>query len=357
MSKSKRILITVFARASWGGLHEHVLDEARALVRHGFNVIVVCAESRLAMRLRALGACVVTVDWDDMDSAETKVLESVSNIDLVHAHPFNSRDLGLRIASVFSCPIIVTLHGNYLDYANTWAANVDHIVFVSDALRDNFLSKVTGMSRENATVIPNGVKDSIFQQNPSSLTDKTGEDPIRITVASRLDVDKKHVVLSTASVARQVRSVFPESRVIVDVLGDGNLSDGAISDLALEEVEVRFLGWRVSENVYKYLRRAVISVCPGRSAIQSLAVGTPVFAVGSQGPGGLQVGKNLHSGFWANFGGFPVGFRDDARAIGALLTDPEEYRKAQALGLEMVQLNNKQSIVDAKLVTLINSII
>ncbi|MNW26737.1 hypothetical protein D3C74_35140 [compost metagenome] len=357
MKKSKRILITVFARASWGGLHEHVLDEARALVRAGFTVYVVCAESRLAIRLRALGVCVITVDWEDMNSAEVRVLESVSYIDLIHAHPFNSRDLGLRLASAFSSPIIVTLHGNYLDYANSWAAKVDHVVFVSDALRDNFLSKVAGVAGSKTTVIPNGVNNSIFQRQPLSLLEKTNNESIRVVVASRLDADKAHVVRSTASVAQQVRSVFPESRVIVEVLGEGSLSDDVIKELTCEDVEVRFLGWRLSENVYKYLRRAVIAVCPGRSAAQSLAVGTPVFAVGSQGPTGLQVDKKLLTGLWSNFGGYPVEFYEDACSIPALLTDRESYRRAQALGRATIELGNKQSIVDAKLIALINSFI
>ncbi|MGP9728600.1 glycosyltransferase family 4 protein [Glutamicibacter sp. AOP3-A1-12] len=357
MKKSRKILVTVFARASWGGLHEHVFDEAQALLRSGFDVYVACAESRLATRLRTIGAGVICVDWDDLDSAESSVLETVKHVDLVHAHPFTSRELGLRIATVFSCPVIVTMHGNYLDYANTWATKVDHIVFVSDALRDNFLLNVKGIDSSKTTVIANGVQDSIFQRPPLSLLEKTNQESIRIAVASRLDSDKIHVIRSTATVAEQVRKTFPDARVTVEVLGEGSLSNGLAEELTVRDVEVRFLGWRIAENVSNYLRGAVISVCPGRSAAQSLAVGTPVFAVGSQGPAGLQIGRNLLSGLWSNFGGFPLKNANEGEAIGSLLSDREAYQRAQARGRSTIELTSKQSVVDGKLTNLISSLI
>ena len=356
MKKSRSILVTVFARAAWGGLHEHVLDEVRGLICNGFDVHVACSESRLAVRLRGLGAGVITVDWDDLDDAAVRIFDVLEHIDLVHAHPFTSRLLGLRISSVVGCPIIVTMHGNYLDYAISWASKVDHIVFVSEALRDNFLANVKGIEASRTSVIPNGVSDAIFHKLPLSLTEKKNQNFLRIAVASRLDSDKAHIIQSTVSVAEQVREAFPSSRIAIDVLGEGNLSRDVMSELAMHNIDVRMLGWRISEHVCYYLRRAIVSVCPGRSAAQSLAVGTPVFAVGSQGPTGLQVGKNLINGLWSNFGGYPVDSFESGQEVLELLSDKSAYRRAQIKGRISAELLCKQSTVDGKLVSLINTL-
>src|SRR3546814_1557005 len=55
------------------------------------------------------------------------------------------------------------------------------------------------------------------------------------------------------------------------------------------------------------MRDAVLTVASGRGAMQSLAVGTPTVAFGSQGVYGLQRGQNLRIGLWGNFGGHPLG--------------------------------------------------
>ena len=118
------------------------------------------------------------------------------------------------------------------------------------------------------------------------------------------------------------------------------------------QLQIEFSGWVDSERVAEIMRDAVFSVASGRGAAQSLAVGTPVVAFGSQGVYGLQDGVNLEHGLWGNFGGYPLGNRvvteisdDISRVIG----DPSSYPGLQARGREAVQAHLLQSAADQRL--------
>ncbi|UTM47558.1 glycosyltransferase family 4 protein [Glutamicibacter mysorens] len=352
----KTILVTVFARAAWGGLHENVLDETLTLLRAGFRVTVACSESRLAKRLRLIGCRVVGVDWDNPEESFDSVMKS-GPYSIVHSHPFLSRELGIRVAKAIGIPIFVTMHGNYLDYANSWAEQVDHIICVSEAHRDQLLAKVPGLSPWNVSVISNGISDDKFQSRLVPLQEKLQAGEVEIVVASRLDGDKGPIIETVLDVVNEVGANLPALQTKITVVGEGAASGKFREQFASSGVDVDFLGWRVSERVGPLLRRAALSIAPGRAAAQSLAVGTPTVAVGSQGLAGLQTGVNLQKGWWSNFGGYPVPAELNGDEVTRILADPYQYAKTQVEGREFMRSRAQQSLVDRKFLSTISAIL
>lgn len=354
--KPKNVLITVFARAAWGGLHENVLYEAQALAKSGFRVWVACSESRLAVRLRLVGAKVIVVDWNQMDQASERVLRA-AEFDLIHAHPFLSRTLALEVKRIQGCPLLVSMHGNYLDYANQWVKLADHIFCVSEALRDSFLAQVKDSVPSRVSVLPNGVNDEVFERPLVGLDEKLSAEYIYVVMASRLDPDKQPLVDAAVNTISNLKSVFPNREIRFMMLGNGSDSDRHLKTISALGVEVEFVEWTMSEKVVDILARAVVSICPGRSAAQSLAVGTPVVAAGSQGTAGLQVGSQLNVGWWSNFGGFPVQSATNSDSFKSLFVSSESYAKVQRSGREFMECRAKQSHLDKILVTHIDLIL
>lgn len=353
--KRKHVLITVFARAAWGGLHENVLEECRALVAAGIRVTVACAESRLAMRLRLAGADIVTVNWDQLELA-VKDTHDAGNYDLVHAHPFLSRELGIQIAEAQGVPLVVTMHGNYLDFANSWFESAAHVICVSHALKDNFVSLVEKCDSSLLSVIPNGVSDEIFQRPMLSLEEKMSSGVLNLAVASRLDKDKTPLIQAVIETVSNIMDERADTKIKVKVLGDGSDADVAADSIRNAGATVEFVGWRMAEHVAGVLRESVLAICPGRSAAQSIAAGTPVIAAGSQGISGLQIGSRLSVGWWANFGGFPNSHDPGFNELSSLLESENKYAQAQSLGRSFMSARARQSTVNQKLLTLFETL-
>ncbi|TDU22331.1 glycosyltransferase family 4 protein [Arthrobacter sp. JUb115] len=353
---ARSILVTVFAKAAWGGLHENVLDESISLLRAGFRVTVACSESRLAKRLRLIGCRVVGIDWDYPEESFVRVMNS-GPYSIVHAHPFLSRELGIRVAKASEIPIFVTMHGNYLDYANSWGDQVDHIVCVSEAHRDQLLSKVPGLPPWNVSVISNGISDDKFDSRLVPLQEKLQAGEVEIVVASRLDGDKGPIIETVLDVVNEVGVNMPALQTKVTVVGEGAASAKFRDQFASSGVDVDFLGWRVSERIGPLLRQAALSIAPGRAAAQSLAVGTPTVAVGSQGLAGLQTGVNLQKGWWSNFGGYPVSAKLIGNEVTRILTDPDRYARTQVEGREFMRSRARQSLVDSKFLSTVSAIL
>lgn len=358
MSKRRRVLITVFARAAWGGLHENVLAEVRALVAVGTAVSVACAESRLANRLRLSGAHVIPVDWANMQASIDKVIAHGA-FDIVHAHPFLARELAFEVLRVHGGKCVITMHGNYLDYMNSWATKADHIICVSTALRDKYIREVSSAHADKFSVIANGVEDNLFSFNFIPLDRKIKNDSIEIVVASRLDTDKAPLVDATLMTVRAVRAEFPAHKIHVRALGEGNVSASIQETFEAEGVKTSFDGWAMSERVPEILSQAAIAVCPGRSAAQSIAVGTVTVAAGSQGIVGLQSGEGLIRGHWSNFGGYPVDAIDVKlfdRGVKLALSESLAYSREQILGREYIKPRLSQSVIDAQMISLFESL-
>jgi hypothetical protein len=115
-----RVLVTMFNVAPWGGLHENVWYSARGMKRHGWDVTVACRGGQLVEKLTADGIAVHVIDdWDDWHGDAEKLADE--HWDVVHSHPFQSRELALRVAEITPAKLVSTFHGHNRDLVYRWA--------------------------------------------------------------------------------------------------------------------------------------------------------------------------------------------------------------------------------------------
>lgn len=344
----------MFNIAAWGGLHENVWYSCSGLKERGWDVTVACRDGRLPEKLRSDGIGVHVVD--DWENLRPTVLELAQRRwDVIHSHPFASRKLALKVARRTGAPVVSTFHGKNLDDVGAWHGRTRGLVAVSRA-HAAMLAAVPGVGADRVVVLPNAVRDGLLDDPVPSAADKLGTDEVRVVVASRLDRDK-HALLDCIDAITDVARDRPDRRWVVQVLGDGGTRgdlSSFLDDLVRKapHIDLQFQGWVDSDEVPARLRDATLAVASGRGAVQSLAVGTPVVAFGSQGVYGLQHGTNLDNGLWGNFGGYPLGERasTDVRSdVTRLLADDDFYARTQAAGRIAVRTHLLQSQSDDRL--------
>lgn len=331
----RTVLVTVFNVAEWSGLLENVWHSCQGMRARGWSVTVACRDGDFANRLRGAGFEVHVVNWDDWrPSAEVL---SQTNWEVIHTHPFASRELGVRVAENTGARLVSTFHGNYLDAVSTWAPKADALIAVSRSHAEMLLG-VGEVDPVQVHVVPNGVSADTFELQPMQFKEKTMGGNGIVAIASRLDPDKADLIECTRSVVAALRTK-PEIKWRVLLLGAGRSAEGFLEELtpsgSVDNVTFEHVGHVESERVKDVLHGAVLAIASGRGAQQSLAVGTPVVAFGSQGVYGLQHGENLRLGVWGNFGGFPLGDREASEIttdVSRLLGDQDLYAKSQLIG-------------------------
>lgn len=108
------ILICVFFRAPFGGLHANVFSTARHCVRRGHSVTIVCREGPFREQLADAGIHSIATDYSSIrESVQSVLAQSNRPYDIIHAHPFASRQLALELARELAIPLIMTYHGMY----------------------------------------------------------------------------------------------------------------------------------------------------------------------------------------------------------------------------------------------------
>ncbi|SEI42034.1 Glycosyltransferase involved in cell wall bisynthesis [Arthrobacter sp. yr096] len=275
--------------------------------------------------------------------------------DLVHAHPFRSREIGLQLAASWGAPFMATFHGSYLDAVSTWHERAALIGAVSPAVAEN-LVKSAGVPAHKIALIRNGVEDELFEHPITPVQERLERGRADIVVLARMDKDKLALVESVVPTALMLAEEFPQLEWRLRIVGSGS----AVGDFqehlrgrlaVAPNISTDWMGWVNSHETSRVLSRAVLAFASGRGAAQALALGTPVVAAGSQGVVGLQEGENLQLGYWGNFGGqrseLHPGNEEIAERVIELLRDPKAWHAKSVRGRQSIYAGSSQSSVDA----------
>ena len=160
------LLIPVFFNAPQGGLHENVRATAVFLLGLKHQVTVVCRSGPFAEQLRGQGIGVIETDYDIFSFAsalaEIQALHQSQPIDLVHAHPFAARELGMIASQVLGLPCVVTMHGKYPDALPQAIGQLDAVFTVSEGIRQYLLTEGEVTHPEKLHVVPNTPDARLF---------------------------------------------------------------------------------------------------------------------------------------------------------------------------------------------------
>lgn len=307
-----RVLIPVFFHAPMGGLHYHVLSTVEFLQKNQHDVTVVCKPGPFAEKVKKTGAQVAVTDYSTEDVRRLLADLVHQQFDLVYAHPFDSRQIGLAVAETQRIPFILVMHGMYDDDISYYVNQTSKVIAVSESIA-TFLNERCPEVEEKLTVLMNGVDERFI---PSPLPAAT--ERLRATFVSRFDADM----------------VFP-----LDVLLDG-VRDPKLKNVPIdwtfvgegtqkEKYETRFeeaiegtsqsitwSGWAEPDEVIEQMTKSDFVVAPSRVAIESLSLGRPTVAIGSKGYHGLVTEDTWREAEATNYGG--IGERRASYKSGSL---------------------------------------
>lgn len=350
------ILLPVFFHSAMGGLHRHILSSVKVLIREAHKVTVICKPGPFAEEVEVLGGQVMRTDYSDEDV--TRLIEEVrtQSFDVVYAHPFDSRQLGLAIAESKAIPFVLVIHGMYYDEIEQYHSSVSRVVAVSEQIATHLVEHCPAIESK-LVVIPNGV-DDIF------VSDETRTSSERVTglFTSRLDADKLFIldVFLDALEDERVRSL-PIDWIVV---GDGTQRDKYAeryeAALAGTSQNIEWLGWLEQSQLPEAMRRADFVIAPGRSALEGMAVGKPTIAVGSKSYQGLITPSTWQNIASTNFGG--IGTKYDGYTSGQIgeaileLMDETMRRELAHFSAELVDEHFRDEAAQRLLLNLLEEV-
>ena len=351
------VFIPVHFHAPLGGLQAHVIAQLRAVHRAGGKVTVMAPSGPFADRVLAEGArFVASSDAPVHSDAQRAIAESIEPFDLVHAHPFRARQVGLEVARHLGVPFLLTLHSLYDDQLPAYAASVDCVIAVSHAIRDRLLG-ANAMPPERIMVIPNGVDTERFTAAGKRMA---ASERRCVLVASRLDRDKSFILDALIATWRRLAQSLAFD-IEWTIAGDGDERERL--ELAAAELEqragkplVRFLGWLDEDELAAAYVEADLCIAPGRCALEAMSSGTATIALGSKGYVGLIDEPTALAGAYSNFGGVA---KDSLAAGQALFDDLDSviYDRGRLarlgqVGRELATAFFDQSSVDERMLRL-----
>lgn len=312
------LFIPVYFRAPLGGLQTHVRGHVAALARSGHRATVMSRPGPFADAVRGLGGDVIETAFENPAAAALEALDR-GPFDLVHAHPFVSREVGQLVARQLGIPFIVTFHGTYLDSIRFWGRELDLLLGTNPMVRDFFVRKRV-FDPARIVTLHTGCDTEVFRRRTVSWEevqtrlgglDGVRSETRRIVLATRLDEDKRFILDSVADTWRAMTEDGTDDVTWI-IAGDGTLR-GSLEQVA-SELSARagyrlatFAGWLDDESRALLYSACHMIVGPGGVPAEAMACETPVLALGKQRSEGVVRGERFFTAEYANFGEYGTG--------------------------------------------------
>ncbi|MED1603620.1 glycosyltransferase family 4 protein [Alkalihalophilus marmarensis] len=330
------ILITVFFNAHHGGLHDNIFSTIKQSIKLGNHITVVCKSGMFEERLKKIGVQVVTTDFHSNDNTTNDVINAPKNdYDVIHAHPGPSREVALQVSEKLELPIVMTFHGMWADSVVEYSDKLSAIFPVSEGVKD-FLKRTLIDDFDKMMIMPNGVNKKLFK--PKNKLFKRKDEVLNISLITRLDKDKDFIIQVFYKALEYTSNHFL-TKVRWTIVGDGTELDSmkkTVKDITKGQQKVAFIGWKAGKELLKNYQESDIVIAPGRCALEAMACGKPVIAIGSKKYNGLVTKDNWTRGVYTNFGGF--GNKMNDYIDGTIEAELEQVISSQKLREELGSL-------------------
>ncbi|WP_334064980.1 glycosyltransferase family 4 protein [Limimaricola cinnabarinus] len=337
------LLIPVFFNSHQGGLHENVRATVQFMLSRQHHATVVCRPGPFAEQLREQGVGIIETDYAEEAFAaaltEIRALHERHSIDLIHAHPFASRRLGLIAAQVLGLPCVVTMHGKYLDALPHTVGKLDAVFTVSEGVRHYLLTEGGVAYPEKLHVVPNTPDCQLF--NAVKVTPlEEAEGRVVISLVTRLDQDKAFI-LEVFYKALEHAAVYYPSRIHWQVVGQGTLQESFAEQMEARRGEntASYTGWLQGEALRDAYCKSDAVIAPGRCALEAMSCGVATIALGSKGYNGLVDGMIWQQAVFSNFGGVGDSYVEGSveRDLDRLIASRAERRRLGGFGQQVVR--------------------
>ncbi|TYP73951.1 glycosyltransferase [Paenibacillus methanolicus] len=346
MSDRMRVLM-VMDSLSVGGTETYVLSLVKAFPRIGVQPVYAGAGGVMYEPYARAGCPIHIVElaagsllapeWQEpVERALVQIMRR-RRIDVVHVHQTPSGLYAAKAAAKLGIPVVMTVHGAYYPADQLRGLAEVGAVFISVSKPvEAYLARQGIASR----LIPNGVDAADFYPESSAKSRESlgiAPDSQVIVYASRLAWDKASACLMLIRAAHALRQAGRE-RLRVVIAGDGN-QFAAVKELAeavnaeAGEAFVQLAGNQTE--MRRIFNAGDLVVGTGRVALEAMACGKPVLAVGNHGYFGLVRAENREEAWQCYFGDHDSRERPDERRMAeeldAALNDP---RGLAAIGEE-----------------------
>jgi starch synthase len=306
--------------------------------------------------------------WDRLDAAnpalqvlgtDLSIAAAVADRDLVHSHTWYANFAGHLAKLLHGVPHVMTSHS--LEPLRPWKAEqlgggyqvsswvektaieaADAVIAVSAGMRADVLAAYPTVEADRVHVVHNGIDTALFSPTPDPAAVRAlGLDPDRpiVTYVGRITRQKglPHLLRAMGSVRRSVQLLLCASAPDTpQIAAEVEAEVAALMSRGVDVVWLREPAPR--PDLVRFLSSSTVFVCPsvyeplGIVNLEAMACGIPVVAskiggipeVVVDGETGVLVGYDA-----ADADGFEDGL---ARAIEAVLDDPEQAREMGAAG-------------------------
>ncbi len=191
-------IIHLVSNPVWGGGERYVLDLCKALRADGHSVAVItrgkqAVDARFAEAGFTPGKLPLHGRLDLISPLVlARVLNRIDGAIIVHAHNFKDADTAVRARRLMrdgsKVRVVVTRHlvkaASTGSYARDLYNSIDHIIFVSQAARNGFMSSAPKVDASRLHVVHNAVA------LPAAAVPSAKGDTIKLCFAGRLDPEK-----------------------------------------------------------------------------------------------------------------------------------------------------------------------
>ncbi|MFC4099882.1 glycosyltransferase [Paenibacillus xanthanilyticus] len=346
MSDRIRVLMVMDSLAV-GGTETYVLSLVKAFPRIGVQPVYAGAGGIMYDSYARAGCPIHIVElaagsllapeWQEPVERALAQIMRRRRIDVVHVHQTPSGLYAAEAAAKLGIPVVMTVHGAYYpaDQLRSLADIGTAFISVSKPV-EAYLAR-QGIDSQ---LIPNGVDtDDFYPDSSANARESLGiaQDAQVIVYASRLAWDKASACLMLIRAAHALRQAGRE-RLRVVIAGDGN-QYAAVRELGeavnaeAGEAFVQLAGNQTEMRPIYNMGDLVVGT--GRVALEAMACGKPVLAVGNHGYFGLVRAENRAEAWQCYFGDHDSRERPDERRmaeeLAAALDDP---RGLAAIGEE-----------------------
>jgi glycosyltransferase involved in cell wall biosynthesis len=359
MSTNKPRVMMILDSLNAGGTETYVFSVAKQLLTQGCQVVIAARPGPMRELFLSLG-CPVYTRLSYNPIVMLKQLNRIirkHKINLVHAHQSPSGLVSIKAAYRNKIPFLFTVHGTYYKrYHMNRIMKYSHaLISVSPPIQQWLEDK-----NKNSILVPNGIDVEEFHPRPpSSLRQEIGipKDALVLSYAGRLAWAKADICKDLIQACRDVRTQHFSNLHLV-VAGDGkyfntikNWVDGI--HLGVGETFIHMVGYQKRMSEIYSISDCVIGT--GRVALEAMACGRPLIAVGSKGYCGLVQPTSYEKAKQQYFGDHGANMECTKELlisdIGKVLGSPVEREQWGAEGRRFVLENYEISSLTNELLT------
>lgn len=266
-------------------------------------------------------------------------------ITIVHVHQTPSGIAAATAAKSLRIPVVFTMHGTYYprEEAKELARLSDRIISVSKPVRQFWLKE-----KIESTVISNGINIEEYApliaktQTESKQLASFPPDSLVITYVSRLAWEKATVCRMVMQSAKSLVTLYPQLQVMVVGSGVQYQQIDSLAKSINQSVGKSFIHVVGEQtDVRPFYAASHIVIGTGRVALEAMACGKPVIAVGNHGFFGLVTPDRYELAWDYYFGDHYSTHKPTAalitEAVKQALKDPEQLKRAGKQAREWIK--------------------